>query len=405
MFWAKKEEEPGKKYKIRCHTPTESGLFRLLLRWKGSVWKLLIWDLLALLVIYNIIAVLYHAREGWLHLIADDSDVQSLRSYFEMICIYMHEITSRLHLGFVIGFLVEKTIEIWWEQYMTLPWPDPIFLKILASVKPLDNTEETKCLKIAKIKRMMRYINLSTILAFRMLTSRVHEKYPDNDTLIRKKLLTKQEGKMLDKVRYVSHTEYIWAPLSWTSRILNDLGQGKKVHLDPYTLEGILKSLERYEASHRKLLQYGWFNFPLAYTQLATLTAVSVTTLSVIGEQFLDPPDTDNSVIRFNHTLFADSEKYATDIPFKNHTPNIYIPFHVVLVMFAFLGWIKLAICLLYPYGDDDVDFNINESIIDRNIQVANMFTIEACNPPKIDEDVTSNDISFSDGEFEGHNP
>jgi hypothetical protein len=45
-----------------------------------------------------------------------------------------------------------------------------------------------------------------------------------------------------------------------------------------------------------------------------------------------------------------------------------------VIEFIAYLGWIKVAETLLYPWGDDDEDFQVNY-VIDRNFQVITITT------------------------------
>ena len=40
-----------------------------------------------------------------------------------------------------------------------------------------------------------------------------------------------------------------------------------------------------------------------------------------------------------------------------------------IIEFIAYFGWIKVAETLLYPWGDDDEDFQVNH-VIDRNFQV-----------------------------------
>ena len=46
-----------------------------------------------------------------------------------------------------------------------------------------------------------------------------------------------------------------------------------------------------------------------------------------------------------------------------------YVPLFTLIEFIAYLGWIKVAETLLYPWGDDDEDFQVNY-VIDRNFQV-----------------------------------
>ena len=76
------------------------------------------------------------------------------------------------------------------------------------------------------------------------------------------------------------------------------------------------------------------------------------------------PPDSDDTNIFPNTTI-----SYTTHQPFNKHTPDIFVPFGILMELFCYLGWMKVAETLLNPFGDDDEDFQINY-LIDRNLQV-----------------------------------
>ena len=44
------------------------------------------------------------------------------------------------------------------------------------------------------------------------------------------------------------------------------------------------------EDCNRKILNYGWVEFPLAYTQVATLSVYAYFLAGLFGRQFLEPP-------------------------------------------------------------------------------------------------------------------
>merc|ERR1719492_343109 len=68
---------------------------------------------------------------------------------------------------------------------------------------------------------------------------------------------------------------------------------------------------------------------------------------------------------------------YSNKEPFKNHTPDFYIPFFTLAEFFCYMGWIKVAETLLNPFGYDDEDFKINY-LIDRNLQVSYLIVDDA---------------------------
>ena len=58
--------------------------------------------------------------------------------------------------------------------------------------------------------------------------------------------------------------------------------------------------------------------------------------------------------------------------PFYFHTPDLKVPYFIIIEFISYVGWIKVAETLLNPFGEDDEDFQINY-LIDRNVQVSYM--------------------------------
>ena len=62
-----------------------------------------------------------------------------------------------------------------------------------------------------------------------------------------------------------------------------------KVKIEPPIFGNLLSSFDEYERSNRKILNYGWVNFPLAYTQVATISVFLYFLAALFGRQFLIP--------------------------------------------------------------------------------------------------------------------
>ena len=167
------------------------------------------------------------------------------------------------------------------------------------------------------------------------------------NSLVRNGLLTRAESRILDKARSHSPVEYYVVPLSWVSKLLNNSQEVGNLHIDSSRIVGITQSLDNMEKSNTKLLQHSWITLPLVYTQMVSLAAVSITSMAVFGEQFFDPPPNAKGQEMFPDTNIG----YASKEPYSNHTPNIYIPIHTIIMLICTIGWVRVASCLLNPFG------------------------------------------------------
>ena len=97
--------------------------FFLIFRWTGSCFKL-VWQNVALwTILYTFLSCLYR------YVLIHDT---KYRQYFELICIYAARFTELTPppIAFLTGFYVTQVVSRWWDQFMSLPWPDSLAIKL-----------------------------------------------------------------------------------------------------------------------------------------------------------------------------------------------------------------------------------------------------------------------------------
>jgi hypothetical protein len=223
-------------------------------------------------------------------------------------------------------------------------------------------------------RTVMRYVNLSIVLVFRMVSRKVHNRFPSYQSLIDANLLRKIEAERLRKVDERTPHESTWTPILWALKLIQKARTEGKVIIEAPIYANLIGSFDYIEQCNRKILSYGWVNFPLAYTQVANLSVISYFVASLFACQFLQPSKEsigNNNLFPFTNVSVAEGP------PFDKHTPDIYLPIYTVLEFISYMGWIKVAETLLNPFGDDDEDFEINY-LIDRNVQVSYLIVDQA---------------------------
>ena len=71
--------------------------------------------------------------------------------------------------------------------------------------------------------------------------------------------------KILDKK---TPHETSWVPIVWAIKLLTRVDAENSCRLESPVFANLLSSIDKVESNNRKLLNYGWVNFPLAYTQV-----------------------------------------------------------------------------------------------------------------------------------------
>ena len=228
----------------------------------------------------------------------------------------------------------------------------------------------------------MRYVNLSTILAYRLVSNKVQSRFPDYNSLIESKLLLKHEAERLEKNEERSPHEFTWSPLLWGLQLIQRARTEGKIVIEAPVYSCLVSSFDYIETCNRIILNYGWVNFPLAYTQVATISVFLYLFTSLFACQFIIPGEEAMDTVTFTTINVS----FSTVEPWILHTPDIYVPFFTIIEFISYMGWIKVAEALLNPFGDDDEDFQINY-LIDRNLQVSYLIVDEAEMPMEVSQD------------------
>ncbi|XP_042864168.1 bestrophin-3-like isoform X2 [Penaeus japonicus] len=309
--------------------------WKLLLRWKGSIYKL-VWPEL---LFYT---ALYYTCSATYRFVLDESQ----RRTFEKVAIYCESFIDLIPVSFVLGFYVSIVVQRWWDQYMSLPWPDSLALFVSTSIHGQD--ERSRLMR----RTVMRYVNLTELITLIMISPTVKKRFPTLDHLVEAGFMTSNEKKIFDDLdAKTSHPKY-WMPLVWAGSIVSRARKEGRIR-DDFAVKTIIDEINRFRGLCGGLLSYDWISIPLVYTQVVTLAVYTFFLGTIMGRQFLDP---------------------AQNIP--KHTLDFFVPVFTLLQFFFYMGWLKVAESLVNPFGEDDDDFEVNW-LVDRNLQVSYLIVDE----------------------------
>ncbi|XP_071517334.1 bestrophin-4-like isoform X1 [Panulirus ornatus] len=321
--------------------------WRLLFRWRGSVYKLVWLDLVLYTLLYYMCSAVYR-------LMLDEEGKRT----FEKVSLYCHYFSDLIPVSFVLGFYVSIVIKRWWEQYMSLPWPDSLALFISTSIHGHDRQGRLMRRTIA------RYVNLSFVLTLIMVTPRAKKRFPTLEHLVETGLMTANEKKIFENLMEKTPHSLYYLPLVWAGTLVTRARKEGRIR-DDFAVKTIVDELNSLRGKLGGLLSYDWISIPLVYTQVVSLAVYTFFLSTIMGRQFLDP-----------------SQKYS-----KNNV-DMYFPVFTMLQFFFYMGWLKVAESLVNPFGEDDDDFEVNW-LIDRNIQVSYLIVDEMHNEhPELTQDL-----------------
>lgn len=100
-------------YALQCSSNKFGNFFRLLFRWRGSVYKILYKDLAVFLTAY-------FAISGTYRFLLDEHQSYIFDNLVELFSIGV----DMVPLTFVMGFFVTLIVDRWWNNFLSVPWPD-----------------------------------------------------------------------------------------------------------------------------------------------------------------------------------------------------------------------------------------------------------------------------------------
>lgn len=271
---------------------------KLLLRWKGSIWKSVGFDLGIFLIIYYIINFIFR-------FVLNDEE----KEFFRTIVVYCEKATVYIPLTFLLGFFVATIVGRWWDQFNCISWPDKFMTFITTFIKGDDY--------LILRRTAGRWLNLSSALCWRELSLRTVKRFPTIRHFVKAGLMTENEYATYESVRG-PHGKW-WLPLLWTSNLLKKCLDENV--LDSHAFKTLMEELMSYRSGFNKLIIYNWVSLPLVYTQVVAIATYGYFGICLIGRQIVDPPD-------------------------------LYVPIFTILQFLFYMGWLKVGQALMNPFGE-----------------------------------------------------
>uniref|UniRef100_A0A158R478 Bestrophin homolog n=1 Tax=Syphacia muris TaxID=451379 RepID=A0A158R478_9BILA len=315
------------KYTLDVSTSRPWSLFKLLFRWKGSVWKAISFELIVWLLLYAALTLLYRlGLEG------------QTRSNFEQFVAYLNSKLDYVPLDFMLGFFVTSVLNRWTLFFSNIGYIDNIALMVATYVRGTDE-------KTRKIRRnIVRYCVLAQTLVFRDISIRARRRFPTLDSIVESGFMLQQEQERFEEFNQFRYNRY-WMPFQWALSLCDEARRQQKISSD-YLLKKIGEEIKSFRTNMATLCNYDWVPLPIMYPQLIVIAVHMYFVITAISRQFIT---SDNA---------ANKSKV-----------DIYFPIMTVLQFVFYMGWLKVAEVMLNPFGEDDDDFECN-FLLDKNLAI-----------------------------------
>uniref|UniRef100_A0A8C0W6K1 Bestrophin n=1 Tax=Castor canadensis TaxID=51338 RepID=A0A8C0W6K1_CASCN len=272
---------------------------RLLLCWRGSIYKLLYGEFLIFLLCYYTIRFVYR--------LALTEEQQLL---FEKLALYCDSYIQLIPVSFVLGFYVTLVVTRWWNQYENVPWLDRLMSQVSGFVEGKD--EHGRLLR----RTLIRYANLGNVLILRSVSTAVYKRFPSLQHLVQAGFMTPAEYKQLEKLS-LPHNMF-WVPWVWFANLSTKAWIKGRIR-DPILLQSLLNEMSALRTQCGHLYAYDWISIPLVYTQVVTVAVYSFFLACLVGRQFLNPAKA-----------------------YPGHQMDLVVPVYTFLQFFFYMGWLKV---------------------------------------------------------------
>ncbi|CAJ0603932.1 unnamed protein product [Cylicocyclus nassatus] len=297
---------------------------RLLLRWRGSIWKSIMLELVMWIIFYYIIFGVYRYALP-----------TGAQRTFERIATYCDKNLVHIPLTFMLGFFVSMIVDRWRNTFNNMGWIENLALTVANLLR--SNTAEARQMR----RNIVRYCVLSQVLVFRDLSLKVRRRFPNLDSVVTAGFLHENELQSLTEIRIV-YNKY-WVPINWAlNTCVKALEKG--YFETPYAMIVVQTEIKTFRTALAMLCNFDWVPVPIAYPQVVFLAVRSYFIICLISRQFV-----------------------LGEEPMFRSIIDLYVPFMTVLEFIFVVGWMKVAEALLNPLGEDDDDFECN-FLIDKNI-------------------------------------
>uniref|UniRef100_A0A158P9W1 Bestrophin homolog n=1 Tax=Angiostrongylus cantonensis TaxID=6313 RepID=A0A158P9W1_ANGCA len=324
-------------YNLAVSTSKPWTLFKLLLKWRGSIWKAVILELVVWLMFFGILSIIYRTALSY-----------EQQRTFERVVQYCDARLDYIPLNFMLGFFVTAVVNRWTTLYQIIGFIDKCDLLYSEYVRGRS--------ELARMYRrnIVRYCELAQVLVFRDISMRTRRRFPTLDTVVAAgKIFSKER---FDEIQY-RYSKY-WVPFQWALALTYDARKKGLIESDYY------QEIKKFRTGLAWICNYDWVPIPIMYPQLVCLAVHTYFIVCLLARQYIVSENAD-----------------------KKTEVDLYFPIMSTLQFIFYMGWMKVAEAMLNPFGEDDDDFECN-ALIDRNITMVLMMVDQGYDrPPDLRKD------------------
>uniref|UniRef100_A0A5S6PHY5 Bestrophin homolog n=1 Tax=Brugia malayi TaxID=6279 RepID=A0A5S6PHY5_BRUMA len=227
--------------------------FRLIFRWKGSIWKLCLKELCIWTLVFLIVTFIYRSSFFLTY---------SQKVIFEKLANYFDTHLNYIPLTFMLGFFVQTVVKRWSVLFENMGYIESTSMYIGGYVNGID--DESRLLR----RTMARYLCLTQLLIYRDISIRVRKRFPTYDSIIKTGFMSENEYEILKSTQ--PDFDKYWVPINWIYALIFRGRKSGKIISDAIACK-LCDEVRSFRHHLQILCNYNWVPIPLAYPQIDLL--------------------------------------------------------------------------------------------------------------------------------------
>ncbi|CAJ0576928.1 unnamed protein product, partial [Mesorhabditis spiculigera] len=313
-------------YHHQVATTKSQLIFKLLLRWKGSLWKSVGAEYIIWIILYFIIYAFYRYVLG-------ESSQRDLEEFIR----FCSSALDRIPLTFMLSFFVTTVVNRWTVMFQNLGMIDNIALFTSQYIKGNDDKGRLYRRNIA------RYCCLAQAILFRDISMKVRRRFPTMESLVPSGFMMEHELEKFNAIK--NRYNKSWVPLNWAISLITMAKEEGRIDDDMLELATCVE-IRHLRVNMATVWQHDWISIPVLYPQVVFAATYIYYILGLFARQFIIAKDQVNGEV------------------------DVHFPIVFSFSFILYVGWMKVAMALLNPFGEDDDDFDCN-FLLDRNLTLS----------------------------------
>ncbi|PAV74315.1 hypothetical protein WR25_23564, partial [Diploscapter pachys] len=254
-------------YNLAVSTSRPWTLFKLLLKWRGSIWKAVCLELTVWLIAYAIISIIYRTAL-----------TPNQQSSFGKVVSYVDNRLDYIPLNFMLGFFVTAVVNRWTYLYQIIGFIDNIGLMTAEYVR--GRTEQARLYR----RSIVRYCELAQVLVFRDISMRTRRRFPTLDTVVAAGFMMPHEKDRFEEIQY-RYSKY-WVPFQWALALTYDARKKGIIESDYYQVV-VTNEIKQFRTGLAWICNYDWVPIPIMYPQLVCLAVHTYFLVCLLARQYI----------------------------------------------------------------------------------------------------------------------